>query len=114
MFVQGSHAFAMFPPTRYLRGGATRAHNVTTFTNVLTKLKFRLPACIVWFYYASSSIIWWFLDKFFFLLSVLVSLKEKEKERLTNGYFFEHPVLAYTIELMNGLGLVRWTICCRF
>ena len=33
--------------------------------------------------------------------------KERMKERLTNGYFFEHLVLAYTIELMDNLGLVR-------
>ena len=33
--------------------------------------------------------------------------KERKKERMRNGYFFEHLVLAYTIELMNGLGLVR-------
>ena len=61
---------------RYVRGGATRAHiNVTTITNFL---KFRLPACIVWFHYAPSSIIWWFLDNFF-LLSVQVALKNKKK-----------------------------------
>ena len=33
--------------------------------------------------------------------------KERKKERLRNGYFFEHLVLAYTIELMNDLGLIR-------
>ena len=33
--------------------------------------------------------------------------ERKKKERLTNGYFFEHLVLAYTIELMDDLGLVR-------
>ena len=31
----------------------------------------------------------------------------KKKERMTNGHFFEHLVLAYTINLMNDLGLVR-------
>ena len=32
----------------------------------------------------------------------------KKKETLTNGYFFEHLLLAYTaIELMNDLVLVR-------
>ena len=66
--------FAMFPPTRYVRGGVTRAHKRDDLYQLLTKLKFRLPACIVWFHYASSSIIGWFLDNFF-LLSVLVSLK---------------------------------------
>ena len=52
---------------------------MTTITNFLTKLKFRLPACIVWFHYAPSSIIWWFLDNFF-LLSVQVALKKKKKK----------------------------------
>ena len=33
--------------------------------------------------------------------------KERKKERMRNGYFFEHLVLAYTIELMDDLGLVR-------
>ena len=31
----------------------------------------------------------------------------KKKETLTNGYFFQHLVLACTIYLMNDLGLVR-------
>ena len=33
--------------------------------------------------------------------------KERKKERMRNGYFFEHLVLACTIDLMNDLGLVR-------
>ena len=33
--------------------------------------------------------------------------ERNKKERMRNGYFFEHLVLAYTIELMDGLGLVR-------
>ena len=33
--------------------------------------------------------------------------EERKKERMTNGHFFEHLVLAYTIELMNDLGLIR-------
>ena len=33
--------------------------------------------------------------------------KERKKERLTNGYFHEHLILAYTIVLMNDLGLIR-------
>ena len=33
--------------------------------------------------------------------------ERKKKERLRNGHFFEHLVLAYTIDLMNDLGLVR-------
>ena len=51
---------------------------------------------------------WPFSNNFFFLLSVLVALKERKKERkkierLTNGLFFEHLVLMCTIVLMNGL-----------
>ena len=33
----------------------------------LSKLMYRLPACIVWLYYASSSPMWWFTDNFFCL-----------------------------------------------
>ena len=33
--------------------------------------------------------------------------KERKKERMTNGHFFEHLDLAYTMELMNDLGLIR-------
>ena len=34
--------------------------------------------------------------------------KETEKERsVTNGHFFEHLVLAYTMDLINDLGLIR-------
>ena len=33
--------------------------------------------------------------------------ERKKEERMRNGYFFEHLVLAYTIELMDDLGLVR-------
>ena len=36
---------------------------------LLSKLKFRLPACIAWVCYASSSTMWWFMHCFF-LLSV--------------------------------------------
>ena len=32
--------------------------------------------------------------------------ERKKKERMRNSYFFEHLVLAYTIELMDDLGLV--------
>ena len=53
-----------FPPTRYVRGGASRAHKRDDLYQLWTKLKFRLPACIVWLYYASSSTMWWFLDFF--------------------------------------------------
>ena len=61
--------FAMFPPTRYVRGAALCAHKRDDLYQLLTKLKFRLPACIVWPYYAPSSTVWWFSDHFF-LLSV--------------------------------------------
>ena len=36
-----------------------------------------------------------------------LALETRKKERLTNGHFFEHLVLACTIDLMNDLGLVR-------
>ena len=39
--------------------------------------------------------------------SVELALIMKKKERMTNGYFFEHLVLACTIVLMNNLGLIR-------
>ena len=44
-----------FPPTRYVRGGATRAHKRDDLYPISSKLTYRLPACIVWLYYASSS-----------------------------------------------------------
>ena len=37
----------------------------------------------------------------------LIMKKKRKKETLTNGYFFEHLVLAYTIELMDDLDLIR-------
>ena len=40
-------------------------------------------------------------------LALETKKKERKKERLTNGHFFDHLVLAYTIELMDDLGLVR-------
>ena len=40
-------------------------------------------------------------------LALIMNEKERKKERMTNSYFFEHLVLAYTIELMDNLGLVR-------
>ena len=39
--------------------------------------------------------------------SLELAQETKKKERLRNGHFFEHLVLAYTIVLMNDLGLVR-------
>ena len=38
-------------------------------------------------------------------LELALEMRKKE-ERMRNGYFFEHLVLAYTIELMDDLGLV--------
>ena len=39
--------------------------------------------------------------------SLELAQENRKKERMTNGYFFEHLVLACTIVLMNDLGLVR-------
>ena len=39
--------------------------------------------------------------------SLELAQENRKKERLTNGYFFEYLVLAYTIELMDDLGLIR-------
>ena len=33
--------------------------------------------------------------------------ERKKEERLTNGHFFEHLVLAYIMDLRNDLGLIR-------
>ena len=33
--------------------------------------------------------------------------ERKKEERMRNGHFFEHLVLACTIDLMNDLGLIR-------
>ena len=51
---------------------ATHAHKRDNLYPLWLKLKFSLPACIVWLYYASSSTMWPFLDNFF-LLSVSTS-----------------------------------------
>ena len=40
-------------------------------------------------------------------LALIMNKKERKKERLRNGHFFEHLVLACTIDLMNDLGLIR-------
>ena len=40
-------------------------------------------------------------------LALEMRKKERKKERMRNGHFLEHLVLAYTIDLMNDLGLVR-------
>ena len=48
-------------------------------------------------------------------LALIMKKKErKKKERMTNGLFFKHLVLACTIVLMNDLGLDRCIICWRF
>ena len=40
--------------------------------------------------------------------SLELALETRKKERLRNGHFFVHLVLAYTMELMNNnFGLVR-------
>ena len=44
-------------------------------------------------------------------LALIMKKKERKKERMTNGLFFKHLVLACTIVLMNDLGLARCTIC---
>ena len=43
--------------------------------------------------------------------SLELALEMRKKERMTDGYFFEHFVLACTFVLMNDLGLIRWRIC---
>ena len=44
------------------------------------------------------------------LESALEMRKKKErKEKMRNGHFFEHLVLACTIDLINDLGLVKYT-----
>ena len=45
-------------------------------------------------------------------LALILKKKERKKEeRMRNGLFFKHLVLACTIVLMNDLGLARCTIC---
>ena len=39
-------------------------------------------------------------------LALEMRKKERKKERLRNGHFCEHLVLACTMDLMNDLGLV--------
>ena len=52
-------------------------------------------------YYASSSTMWRFSD---ILFCLVYGLLERKIEKWP---FFEHLVLACTIDLMNDLGLVR-------
>ena len=47
-------------------------------------------------------------------LELDVEMRKKEDRNLAKWLFFEHLLLAYTIELMDDLGLVRSIICCRF
>ena len=77
-----------FPPTNFVRGGASCAHKRDDLYQLLTKLKLRLPACIVLFHYAPSSIIWWFLDNFFFCLvfrSPCYTLSKKKQNIIIRG-----------------------------
>ena len=53
-----------------------RAHKCDDHYPLWSKLKFRLPACLVWIYNAPAQL-WWFLD-FFFLLSVSTSWKKRK------------------------------------
>ena len=89
-----------------------RAHiNVTTFTNFLTKLKFRLPACIVWFHYVPSSIIWWFLDNFFFCLvfrSPCYTLSRKKKKILIIGTLGSGWDRKFYMGAQNGSNAEIW------
>ena len=75
----------MFPPTRYVRGGALRAHKRDDLYQLLTKLKFGLPDCIVWFSTIHPAQLYggWFLD-IFFQLSVWSPCKKKTKIAPTN------------------------------
>ena len=49
-------------------------------------------------------------------LELDVEMRKKEERNLDkiNGYFIEHLILTYTIELMDDLGLIRCIICWRF
>ena len=74
---------------RATRGAGPRAHiNVTTFTNFLTKLQFRLPACIYGSTMHPARLYGGFGQFFFSLLSVLVALKERKKERKNEKWPF--------------------------
>ena len=43
-------------------------------------------------------------------LALIMKKKERRKERITNGYFFEHLILAYTVVLMNDLAVVKLAV----
>ena len=96
-----------FTPTRYVRGVATRAHAIDDHYPLLSKLMYRLPACIL--YCVSSSTMWWFSDNFF-LLSVWSPRKRRKND---NWLFFKQLILTCTIVLVNVLGLDRYITCCR-
>jgi hypothetical protein len=57
-----------FPPTRYVMGGATRAHIRDDLYPILSKLEFGRPAYIVWLYNALWLFYEVFLDNFFLCL----------------------------------------------
>jgi hypothetical protein len=65
MFVQVSHAFAMFPPTRYVRGEATRQHKRDDLYRICSKLEYGKPACILWLYNAICQFYVVFPDRYF-------------------------------------------------
>ena len=79
MFVQGSHAFAMFPPTRYVRGGATRAHKRDDLYQLFDKIEI-LAACLHCMVPLCTQLDYMVVfGQFFFLLSVQVALKLNTK-----------------------------------
>jgi hypothetical protein len=70
-----------FPPTRYVMGGATRAHVRDDLYPICSKMEYGEPVCIVWLYNALYAV---FLDNFF-LLSVwspCYTLRKKKEYRL--------------------------------
>ena len=68
-----------FPPTRYVRGGDTRAHKRDDLYPISSKLKYRLPACIVWLYYACFQLDYMEVSGHFFFLLSVVPLKIKHQ-----------------------------------
>ena len=71
IFVQGSHAFAMFLPTRYVRGGASRAHKRDDLYQLFDKIDCLLALYGSTMHPARLYCGFWTI---FFLLSVLVAL----------------------------------------
>ena len=52
--VQGSHAFAKFSPTHCVSGHGTHTYKHDNHYPICSKLQYREPVCIVWFYSAHS------------------------------------------------------------